>query len=139
MLKLACTKLERLTEVKYCDVLIKFGLLVVLGVLRLTTDRVALLPVYLGVVVVPGPHCYTLHIVIFSAVSGSEDLVSGEDGASTASLATARYGQSDLPRIFISLNIHSANNLGSLVGSSTLALVLSSHQTDGQSVPGGGV
>ena len=90
--------------------------------LRLAADRVPHLPVYLGVVVVPGPHCDVLGGETLSAVSGSENLLSGEDGASTASLATVRHGQSDLPGIFISLNINSANNIGFSVGSSALAL-----------------
>ena len=81
--KLAVIEHEWLAEVKYCDVLIKFRLVVELGVLRLTTDRVALLPVYQGVVVVPGPHCDVLGGLKLSAVSGSENMISGEDGAST--------------------------------------------------------
>ena len=124
---------------KYCNVLIIFHFLVVFGVLRLAADRVPHLPVYLGVVVVPGPHCDVLGGVMDSAVSGSENLLSGEDGATTARLRTVRYGQSDLPRIFSSLSKISAGNIGFSVGSSALALGLSSHQTDGQRVPGGGV
>ena len=86
--KLAFSEHEWLTEVKYCDVLIMLDLLVVLGVLRLAADRVAHLPVSLGPVVVPGPHCDVLGRLTLSTVSGSENLLSGEDGASTASLAT---------------------------------------------------
>ena len=82
-------------------------LLVVLGVLRLAADRVPHLPVSLADVVVPGPHGDVLGGERDSAVSGSENLLSGEDGASTATaiIATARYGESDLPRIFIPLQI----------------------------------
>ena len=58
--KLAFTEHEWLTEVKYCDVLIMSRLPVELGVLRLAADGVALLPVYRGPVVVPGPHGQTL-------------------------------------------------------------------------------
>ena len=109
--KLAVSEHQWLTEVKYCDVLIMSRLLVVLGVLRLAADRVPHLPVYLGVVVVPGPHCDVLGGETLSAVSGSENLLSGEDGASTASLATARYGQSDLPRIFMLFSLRASRNI----------------------------
>ena len=84
MLKLAFTEFQWLTEVKYCNVLISCCL-VVLRVLRLTADRVSHLPVFLGVVVVSGPHCDVLSMVTASAMSGSEDFISGEDGASTGS------------------------------------------------------
>ena len=136
--KLAVSEHEWLTEVKHCDILVKFNLLVVLGVLRLTADRVPHLPVFLGDVVVPGPHCDVLGGVILSAVSGSENLLPGKDGTTT-NLVRASHRQSDLPRIFIFLNLHSANNIRFSVGSSALALGLSPHQTDGQRVPGGGV
>ena len=68
--------------------------------LRLAADSVAHLPVRLGPVVVPGPHRDVLGGLTLGAVSRSEDFVSGEEGTSTAGLATARYGQSDLPGIF---------------------------------------
>ena len=123
---------------KYCNVLIIFHFLVVFGVLRLAADRVPHLPVYLGVVVVPGPHCDVLGGETLSAVSGSENLLPGNDGPTTH-IVSASFGQSDLPRIFISLNNLPANNIRFSVGSSALALGLSSHQTDGQRVPGGGV
>ena len=109
MLKLAFTEFQWLTEVKYCDVLIIFRLLVVLRVLCLIADRMALLPIFLGEVVFPGPHCDVLSMETESAVSGSEDLISGEDGTSTGSLVS-RHGQSDMPGILILLNMRSANN-----------------------------
>ena len=91
MLKLAFTEFQWLTEVKYCDILIIFYL-AKLGVFRLVADRVALLPVFLGKVVVPGPHCDVLGMCQDSAVSGSQDLICGEDGTSTGS-DVSRHGQ----------------------------------------------
>ena len=44
-----------------------------------------------------------------------------------------------LPGIFILLHIVSAHNKSFSVRTTTLTLVFSPHQTDGQSVPGGGV
>ena len=85
MLKLACTEFQWLTEMKYCDVVISC-FLVVLRVLRLTADRIFHLPVFLGEVVFPSPHCDVLSMETYSAVGGSEDLISGEDGTSTGSL-----------------------------------------------------
>ena len=123
LLKLACTKLERLTEVKYCNVLIIFRLFVVLRVLRLIADRMFHLPIFLGIVVFPGPHCDVLGMEMESAVSGSEDLISGEDGTSTGSLEP-RHRQSDMPGIFIPLYMLSSNNTSASVGSSAPTLSL---------------
>ena len=46
---------ERLAELKKGDILVMFGLDVVLGVLRLAADSVAHLSVFPSPVVVPGP------------------------------------------------------------------------------------
>ena len=46
---------ERLAELKKGDILVMFGLDVVLGVLRLAADSVALLSVFPPPVVVPAP------------------------------------------------------------------------------------
>ena len=77
---------------KHRDILIIFRLLAVVRVLRLVADRVAQLSVFLGEVVVAGPHCDVLGRETDRAVSGSDNLVSGEDGTSTESLVP-RYIQ----------------------------------------------
>ena len=108
---------------KYCDVLIIYRRLVVLGVLRLIADRVSHLPIFLPIVVFTGPHCDVLGMVVDSAVSSSEDLISGEDGTSTGSLKFW-HRQSDMPGIFIFLNMLSSNNPGASVGIGSAALTL---------------
>ena len=52
---------QRLAESQNGDILVIFGLLVVLRVLSLATDRVAHLAVLPGPVVVPGEHRNPLH------------------------------------------------------------------------------
>ena len=111
--KLSFSEHQWLAEVKYCDVRVETPLLPILRVLGQIADRVALLSVFLGEVVVPGPHCDVLGRG-GNAVSGSEDMISGQEGTSTESLFP-RYRQADLPGIFIHLNIlsvyHPSSNL----------------------------
>ena len=123
-IKLAFTEDQWLTEVKNCDIQIIFRRLVVVRVLCLAADRVAQLSAFLGEVVVAGPHCDVLSRETERTVSGSENLLSAEDGTSTGSLE-ARHGQSDMPGKLISQHVGSTNNSGAIsVGSSALILEL---------------
>ena len=79
MIKLAFTENQWLTEVKYCDILIIFCLLVILGVLCLAADRMFHLPVFLGSIVFSGPNYDVLGRETDRTVSSSENQIFGED------------------------------------------------------------